>query len=321
MSYVLIPLAEAYLETAVELFIENYRQEKEHSPLLPNRVIEEPAWLYRELQPLLANASVAVVEQNKLLAFMVTGEQFQWKGQQAAIILEHGHGAVRENRQELYQRMYMYLAQQWVNQGVHLHLIRHFAHDIILQETLFQLGFGAILAERLRDLSSTVEERPTAVIRIEPDISKLLTIQLEHNRYYFKSPIFIGKSTNETAVLADLEEQAKRGDVFFVYDEQGEPGGYFIVGESAIGEEGFLLERTNTAQIKSAYLRPEIRRKGVGVALLERAIEWAQQQGYERLFVEHETANFYGGNFWSKYFSPFLYSSMRYTDATLDKLA
>jgi hypothetical protein len=37
----------------------------------------------------------------------------------------------------------------------------------------------------------------------------------------------------------------------------------------------------------------------------------------ERVFVEHETANFYGGNFWCTYFNPYVYASMRYIDTTL----
>jgi GNAT superfamily N-acetyltransferase len=119
-------------------------------------------------------------------------------------------------------------------------------------------------------------------------------------------------------VLTELEVHTQQGDVFFVYDEQDEPCGYMIVGESTIGGEGFLLEQTNTAQIKSAYARPDVRGKGIGAALLQRAIAWSQQQGYERVFVEHETANVYGGNFWSNYFTPYLYTSMRYIDTTLD---
>jgi GNAT superfamily N-acetyltransferase len=114
-----------------------------------------------------------------------------------------------------------------------------------------------------------------------------------------------------------LAVHAQQGDVFFVYDERDEPCGYIIVGESTIGGEGFLLEQTNTAQVKSAYVRPESRGQGVGSALLQRALEWSHQQGYERVFVEHETANFYGGRFWSRRFEPYLCYSMRYIDATL----
>ena len=316
MSYTLVPLTQEYLEPAVDLFIENYKYEQEHSPLLPSRVIDEPTWIRGVLQTKLANPGVAVVEQNHLLAYMVTDDQFQWKGQQAAIVLEYCHSATVTRKRELYQRMYMHLAQEWVNHHIHLHLIRHFAHDTILQETLYHLGFGAILAERLRDCSA-FDKRHDVAISIEQDVSKFINIQTEHNRYYPKAPIFILKPTERQEVLAGLEEHAQQGDVFLAYYEQQEPCAYMIIGKSTIDGEGFLLEQTNTAQIKSAYARPEIRGKGIGFALLQRAIQWSQHQGYERIFVEHETANIYGGNFWGKYFSPFVYSSMRYIDNAL----
>ncbi len=316
MPYTLVPLTQEYLEPAVELFIRNYKYEQEHSPLLPSRVIDEPTWIHGVLQSKLVNPGVVVVEQNHVLAYMVTGDQFLWKGQQAAIVLEYCHSAIVTKKRELYQRMYMYLAQEWVNHRIHLHLIRHFAHDTILQETLYHLGFGAILAERLRDCSA-VDERYDVAISVEQDVSKLINIQTEHNRYYPKAPIFIPKPTEKQEVLADLEAHAEQGDVFFAYYEQHEPCAYMIIGTSTIDGEGFLLQQTNTAQIKSAYARPEIRGKGIGTALLQRAIQWSQEQGYERVFVEHETANVYGGNFWCKYFNPYVYASIRYIDNTL----
>ena len=317
MPYTLVPFTAEYLEPAVELFIENYKYEQEHSPLLPSRVIDEPTWIRGVLQSKLANPGVVVVDQNHVLAYLVTGDHVFWKGQQAAIVLEYCHGAIMTKKRELYQRMYMYLAQEWVNHHIHLHLIRHFAHDTILQEALYHLGFGAILAERLRDCSA-VDGRHDVEISVEEDVSKLITIQIEHNRYYPQAPIFIQKPTEKQEVLVELEAHAQQGDVFFVYSEQREPCAYMIVGTSTIGGEGFLLEQTNTAQIKSAYARPELRGQGIGTALLQRAIEWSQHQGYERLFVEHETANIYGGNFWCRYFNPYVYVSMRYVDTTLD---
>jgi GNAT superfamily N-acetyltransferase len=317
MPYKLVPFTQDYLEPAIALFIDNYKSEQEHSPVLPSRVIDDPAWIRGVLQSKLANSGVVVVEQNRVLAYMLTGDLFAWKGEQAAIILEYCHSAVVAQKRELYQRMYMALAHAWAREQIHLHLVRHFAHDTILQETLYQLGFGAILAERLRDCSP-VAEHQDVVIRVEQDVRKLITLQTEHNRYYPHAPIFISKPTEMQEVLAELEAQAHQGDVFLVYDEQDEPCAYMIVGQSTIGGEGFLLEQTNTAQIKSAYARPDVRRKGIGAALLQHAIAWSQQQGYERVFVEHETANIYGGNFWSRYFMPYLYASMRYIDTTLN---
>jgi GNAT superfamily N-acetyltransferase len=303
MAYTLGPLTQEYLEPAVEIFIENYKYEREHSPLLPSRVIDEPTWIHGVLQSKLANPGVVVVEQNHVLAYMVTGDQVLWKGQQAAIVLEYCHSAIVTKKRELYQRMYMYLAQEWVNHHFHLHLIRHFAHDTILQETLYQIGFGAILAEQLRDCSA-VDERHDVAISVEQDVSKLITIQTEHNRYYSKAPIFIPKPTEKQEVRVELEAHAQQGDVVFAHYQQHEPCAYVIVGASTIGGEGFLLEQTNTAEIKSAYVRPELRGKGIGTALLQRAIEWSQHQGYERVFVEHETANFLWRKFLVQIFQP-----------------
>lgn len=316
MPYTLIPFTQEYLEPAVELFIEDYRHEQAQSPLLPHRVIAEPTWIRGELESKLATPGVVAVDQNRVLGYMVTGDWFAWKGQQAAIVPEYCHSAVAAKKPELYQRMYMQLAQEWVGQQIYLHLIRHFAHDTILQETLYQLGFGAILAERLRDLSA-VQERPDLPIGVEQDASQLITMHIEHCRYYPNAPIFISKPTAAPEVLAELQAHAEQGDQFLVYYKQHEPCAYMIVGRSTIDGEGFLLQHTNTAQIKSAYARPDIRNQGVGTALLQRAIQWSQQHGYQRIFVEHETANVYGGNFWRKYFNPYIYVSMRYVDATL----
>jgi len=318
MTYTLIPFTQEHLDAAVALFRDSYRQEREHSPLLPTRAIDNPAWIRGMLATRLENPGVAVMQNGRLAAYMVTGAQFPWKGQRVALVPEYGHGATPSDKETLYQLMYMHLAQMWVDNHIHLHTIGHFAHDDVLRDTLYRLGFGAILAERLRDLSPI--DAPTDIAIVEElDIHKLADLELEHNRYYFKAPIFLTKDTDKGAMLADLDEHAQAGDVFFTYYEDGVPRANMIVGRPNPNQEGegVLLWDTNTAQVKSAYVQPEVRSKGVGTALLSRAIQWAQAQGCARLFVEHETANFYGSRFWRKYFTPYLHFSMRYVDNTI----
>lgn len=317
MAYELIPFTEIWLQPAVELFTQKYNQERILSPQLPELSRDTTKQIFTALQSQLNYPGVAVIEGNHILAYMITGNIFPWKGQQAAIVPEYAHGAVEENKQRLYQIMVQFLAQEWVKSSVHLHLIGHFSHDTDLKETLFQIGFGGLVVERLREPSSIIPEMVNSSIKEVQDMNKLIDLHSEHIRYYPNSPIFLTRSINRNAALADLESHVRLGDVVTVFYENNEPRGYFIIGEVNHDGEGFLLRKTKTAQIKSAYVQPEIRNKGVGVALLQNAVLWAKQHGYERIFVEHETANIYGGNFWSKYFEPYLNFSMRYVDNTI----
>ncbi len=314
--YTLIPFTEAHLAPAVALWRESYRHEQAANPLLPTRALMEPEWIVGALRKCLTNPGVALLHQGQLVGYMVTGAQFPWKGQQAALVPEYGHSAAVQHQPAAYQRMYTHLAEEWVTHGRQLHLLAHFAHDRLLQETCYQLGFGALLAERLRDLAP-LDAAPAKPVVQERNVRKLVALELEHNRYYRQSPIFLHKDVDPEATLADLEAQAQEGDAFFVYYEQGEPCAYLVVGESNQGGEGFLLQQTQTAQIKSAYVRPALRGQGIGQTLLQAAIQWADNQGYQRLFVEHETANVTGASFWSQHFTPYLSISMRYVDATL----
>lgn len=317
MQYQIVPFTLDYLEPAVNLFINNYRDEQKKNPVLPSRAIHKPEWIINALKSLGGNPGVAVLQKNQLIAYMVTGFPFPFKGQNAVLVPEYCHGSVLADRKELYQRVYMELADEWAKTGRYLHIIAHFAHDFLLQETLYQLGFGAFLAERTRDFSA-VHKVNEVEITEEKDIDKLIDIQIEHLNYYRNAPIFISKEMELRTVKPDLELHSDDGDAFFVYHENNIPHAFFIVGTSKIGGEGFLLQNTNTAQIKTAYARPQVRGKGIGKALLQYAVRWSQENGYKRLFVEHETANYYGGNFWSKHFNPYIYFSLRYIDNTID---
>ena len=153
MQYKIVPFTGDYLQPAVNLFINGYRDEQEKNPLLPYRVINEPEWILNSLKSLIENPGVAVLKRNQVIAYMVTGFLFPFKGQNAVLVPVYCHGSVLTDRKELYQMMYMHLAEGWAKNRRHLHIVAHFTHDSSLQETLYQLGFGAFLAERIRDLS------------------------------------------------------------------------------------------------------------------------------------------------------------------------
>ena len=316
--YQIVPFTVDHLSAAVELFACSYRREQEASPLLPSETIDNAERVCNAIKPLLSNPGVAVLRDSQMVAFMLSGYRFPFKGQKAIIVPEYCHASVLPDRRELYEIMYMRLANEWVRDHMYLHSIGHFAHDTVLRESLYQLGFGAIIAEALRDLSEVQGAHVTDIAE-EPHIERLVNISIEESHYFRDAPIFIVKETEADERRVTLESSIREGDTYFAFYENDAAGAYLGVGESASGtlKEGFLLRGTCTAQIKHAFVKPHIRGKGIGKSLLQRAVCWSSEHEYKRLFVEFETANYFGGNFWRRHFTPYLYFSVRYIDNTI----
>ncbi len=317
-NYQIVPFTADHLRAAVGLFICDYRREQEESPLLPSETIVSAERVCDAIKPLLSNPGVAVLKDSQMVAFMLSGYRFPFKGQKAIIVPEYCHASILPDRRELYQIMYMRLANEWVRDHMHLHIMGHFAHNTILRESLYQLGFGAVIAEALRDLSQVQGAHTTDIVE-ETDIERLVDISIEDSRYYRDAPIFLVREMKTDERRAILESSIREGDTYFAFYENDGAGAYLSVGESASGtlKEGFLLRGTCTAQIKNAFVKPHIRGKGIGKSLLQRAVDWSIEHGYKRLFVEFETANYFGGNFWRSHFTPYLYFSMRYIDSAI----
>lgn len=301
---------------AAELFLHSYKREKEQNTFLPEDIITDPQLIISSLQLALQNPGVVAYENNRLIGYMLTRSTFSYKNQNAAMIPEYGHSAIHESQDELYKLMYMRMSDKWIQQNIHLHIIGHFAHDEMLTDTLFQLGFGAIISEKLRDVSPIASD-PNIVIQVENNPRTITKLEQELRYYAHSAPIFITKNTELEAIVSDLTNHVKNGDTFLVYYVNDVPVGYFCIGTSTKHGEGFLLQDTNTAQVKSAVITPSFRGKGIGTALLNGAVTWARSNGFDRLFVEHETANYSGSKFWEKYFTSYLYFSMRYIDNTI----
>ena len=296
---------------AVDLFLQSYKREKERNRILPDTIVTDPQLIITSLNSHVQNPGVAAFSNNRLIGYMLTGSTFHFKNQNAALVPEYGHSVIHENRQELYTHMYMRLSSRWIQQNIHLHIIGHFTHDTVLTDTLFQLGFGAIISEKLRDLS-TIASDPNIVIQVEKNPQKIAVLEQELRCYARKAPIFIDKNTDAEVIISDLTNHMKNGDIFLVCYVNDVPVGYFCIGTLTKNGEGFLLQDTNTAQVKSALIKSSFRRKGFGTALLNEAVTWARNNGFDRLFVEHETANYSGSKFWEKYFTSYLYFSIRY---------
>jgi GNAT superfamily N-acetyltransferase len=255
--------------------------------------------------------------------FMIAAPAFAFRGSTAALVPEVGHEVAAGEEGALVGPLYAALAERLQREGVPLHLIGHFAADAATAATLFELGFGAVVRERLRDLSDVVVvdaarvEHEARLARAErvPQAAPwdaLAPLAAQHAAYYRESPLFVVKDASLGAAVADLEGHRSAGDAAFVMRRGGAPVAYLIVGTCPGESEGRLLQGTSTAQVRSAFVAPGARRRGIGTALLQCAVAWSRGAGFERLFVEHETANPLG--------APFLGAPLRVVPAVLHAL-
>lgn len=310
MKHRILPFTDEHLADVIVLFREAYARERLSSPLLPTVPMGSWGTVAQKMATGRSGPAVAAFCDGRMVGYLCTSAQFPWKGQRASVCREYAHAAAGEDQDRgmVYRLMYAALAEEWVAAKSHLHILCHFAGDPILHEAVYLLGFGAVIAENLRDLAP-VAQVSGGEIAEETDPSVIAALDAQHARYYRASPIFLPKSEGELPSAA--------GNALYVCRERGKPAAYFIVGPCGGVGEGMLLGGTRTAQIASAFVRPESRGTGVGAALLDRCVRWARERGYERIFVEHETANIPGGAFWRRHFAPYLYASMRYVDSTL----
>lgn len=313
MDVELVEFSESHVDAAVGLFQEKYRAERARVPALPERAGVDGEWIAERLRRCLGKPGAAAVSGGKLVGFMLTNAYFGFKGLKAAHVPEFAHAASGSEPEALYRALYARVAKAWAEEGAFLHLLGFLYHDGAAKAASYELGYGSLINERVRALDPVPGADSGGVDEcLDPE--RLLDLELEHQAYYRESPVFIARRPDRAAALQDLSEAMASGDRYFVREEEGAVVGYLSVGASSENGEGFLLRGTRSAQVKGAFVRPGSRERSIGASLLEAAVLWARERGFERLFVEHETANGPGAAFWSRRFDPFVAYAMRYVD-------
>ncbi|MBL8966107.1 MAG: GNAT family N-acetyltransferase [Spirochaetaceae bacterium] len=319
MDFELVEFSACHVEAAVGLFQENYRAERRFAPILPERAAVDGKWIAERLVRCLGKPGAAALADGKLVGFLLTNAYFEFKGHRAAHVPEFAHAAAGDDPERLHRALYSRVAKTWMDEGACLHLLGFLYHDSPARTASYELGYGSLINERIRGL----EPIPGADARgVEAcaDPERLVDLELEHRDFYRESPIFIARDRPDRAdAIRDLSESMAEGDRHFVFEEDGEAVGCLSVGASTERGEGFLLRGTNSAQVKGVYVRPAWRKRAVGASLLQAALYWTRASGFERLFVEHETANNPGAAFWARHFEPFVAYAMRYADPAAGK--
>ncbi len=304
----IIDFEEKHIEEAAGLFVESYENQRQKVPLIPERkdIFEEVSTALRKN---IENPGVAAFQDDELVGYIIENaraDDFMSKPTAFSLGL-YSHRSVEDNKEMIYQQMYKEISDIWVKDGYHTHIFSIWAQDEYLSFNFFRLGFGMTHFELLRDLSDMDIDIETQEIsyRILESMKPIKELDKEHHDFYPSAPLFWLPPDDY-----NYEEEID-GEIIAAFDGS-KPAGYIHLKRNEA--ETWLMSDEETCRVKGAYTDLEYRGRGIGKDLLQKGIEWGREKDLKRLYVEGESANIYGGNFWMKHFTPVVYTVRRCID-------
>lgn len=305
---------QAHVDSAAELVLDAYREEKQAVPYLPDEH-DFSEMLRERLTKLFSRGSgYAALAAGKFAGFLAGVEVPKlWGVSKGFYSPLYGHGAIKAQRASIYQGLYAHAAQSWVDKGLLSHAITLFAHDKLTMDTWFWLGFGGRCVDSLRRAAGIpVNPVPGVVIRKgeEGDIPGLKDIMTEFRMFWPQSPTFmLPRSGDPVEEYLDWYQGPDR--YFWVACQNGIPVGQVRIEPSG---ESFISDHPKVRNVTSAFVTKAARSSGIGVMLLAAVQDWLVDNNYPLCGVDFESFNISGSRFWNKHFTPYTFSVARRID-------
>jgi GNAT superfamily N-acetyltransferase len=310
----IVSLEDKHLEDAAALVNARYAALREDVPSLPSRY-EDSGAILPYLRDLAGKApGVAAICSGQLSGFLLGFVIPSFRGKRSIFSPEWANGADLADSRRIYQEMYARLSSRWVDDGCFDHLISALASDRAGIDGWQWLGFGMIAADAVRDLEPAPD--PSAGVDVRrgrlEDIEQAMALDDALQRHMAAAPTFLAHG--ETHDRGHYQEWlgdpanalwlAYRGTEAVAYMRQG----------PASTDACTIIRDETTTSIVGAFTQEHARGRGIATALLNRSLDWARSEGYERCAVDFEPMNILAARFWLRHFSPVCYSLVRHVD-------
>lgn len=314
----IVPFHEKYLNEAAALFVRNYQEQRRAVPVLPD-AMENTHRVAERLNELFQTCpGVAAVENGQLTGFMgwYIVEHFRGADITGAYCPVWAHSAAGKSIAAIYRSMYRTASAYWATRGCGVHAISLLAYDRPAEKTWFWNGFGLALVDAIRPILP-LDIKPAGLLVVRKaqsqDAELIAVLEREHWRHYSEPPVFMAteEPASPEACLAFLSSP---DNTYWLAELQGEPAGMMRFEARSQGATEIVQSETTIA-ITGAFTRPQYRGQGSAAALLDAALRYYGERGFERCSVDFESFNPEAANFWMKYFEPVCFSLMRHPEA------
>lgn len=309
MSLEIEPFRPVFYEQAESLARLNYEEERTRLHTLPE------IGNFPSLERIAGvSPGFAAVENGNLVGFICgiePGGVHSGQGRRIFVPI-HAHGAVKENRNRIYSRLYEAAAKAWVDRGIISHAIALYAHDPGTVETFFWNGFGLRCIDALCQVEppegSNLPDGDYFELPCE-ELVTILPLKNELSSHLNQSPMFLPFSHYTESDLTAI--QKRRDSRFFCVRINHTIAGYIEITSTG---ENFITRHEGMANICGAYLSKEYRGSGIFTGLLGFLLRELRSEGYNLLGVDFESFNPTARGFWLKQFTPYTFSVMRWIE-------
>jgi len=313
---------ETHIEDARELAIDCYNEERHVVTALPY-INSIPAAAYEEFAT--NGLGVVMLDDDNMLGFLCC--HTPWDGAfgtvaKGTFVPVHAHGAVVENKGNIYKKLYQAAADVWVANDIAYHTIGLYAHDNIAIEAFFTCGFGSRCVDAVRPMATfeyiAKPASPTKLIFneiVQSDAAVLRDLRTALNQHLGESPCFMRSSqAQEEDWIVRAEGRDSR--LYAAY-ESGLVSPVAFIEVTADGEN-FATEDDTMLNICGAFCLPTHRGKGIMQGLLNYVITQLKAGDATKnitcLGVDFESFNLSSNAFWLKHFTAYTYSVTRRID-------
>ena len=308
MALDIIPMREQHLESAATLAAASCRVLRVGLPILPIDCEKPGSFLPLLREIIQAYSGVVAMRDGKIAGFMAGLIIPDFLGRRCAYCPEWANATVGSDARLLYEEMYTRLCAKWVADGCRLHAVSVMPTPADGLVALQQSGFGMVSVEAVRDLSPVQGPAATVTIRQAAmrDVGMILKLEEAVTRHLAGSPVFWPHEELDYTLWLRQPGRA----MWLAMDRNRCLG---MLGVQQNNPDGSLILRDDkTVSISTLFTAEPSRRMGIATALLNRALQWAQANNYERCAVSFQLVNYAAARLVLKRFKPVAYSLLRW---------
>jgi GNAT superfamily N-acetyltransferase len=298
-----------HLVEAANLVAQRCCDLRQRVPLVPARY-ERPEVILPFLEELVGQPGVVAFQDGRLMGFLTGFVIPEFMGRRSAYSPEWANGAHGNESGRIYQEMYRHLSARWLAEGCAQHVVTVLADDQAGVAAWQWLGFGFVVVDAVRGLEPVDGEAAAVEIRRAGlgDAAEVNALRRALEAHMLAAPAFWVESPPDAA-----ERLGDPAHAFWLaYEDEQVAAGIGL--EPDLWDGCDVVQDERTIIIVSAHTYEHARGRGVGTALLNRSLEWARAENYQRCAVDFQTANLEATRFWMRYFEPVCYSLSRCVD-------